>query len=311
MSKTKHYSIERKQARWGFLFTVPCLLFFAIFSFYPIINAFVTSLTNRDVLKKSWKFVGFENYAYLFFPDKYGTNGGFTLWNSLRASLTFTLGTFIPMVVISLILAVLLSQLRSTRQKGFFQISYYMPAVLSSVVAASIWMILFDPRGLVNQLSNWVMHTEGRDFQWLTDNTMLQVSTMIVYFWKYIGYFVILFITGLASIPPTIYEAAIVDGSTRWHTFWKITLPLLKPTIVLVSIMAMLQCLKTFSTQYMFVQNGAARQPIDVITMNIYYTGIRMRKIGRASAMSIVLFGIMLLLTYVQFALSKTDEVDY
>lgn len=199
MSKTKHYSIERKQARWGFLFTVPCLLFFAIFSFYPIINAFVTSLTNRDVLKKSWKFVGFENYAYLFFPDKYGTNGGFTLWNSLRASLTFTLGTFIPMVVISLILAVLLSQLRSTRQKGFFQISYYMPAVLSSVVAASIWMILFDPRGLVNQLSNWVMHTEGRDFQWLTDNTMLQVSTMIVYFWKYIGYFVILFITGLAS----------------------------------------------------------------------------------------------------------------
>ncbi|MDD7200443.1 MAG: sugar ABC transporter permease [Spirochaetales bacterium] len=311
MSKTKHYSIERKQARWGFLFTVPCLLFFAIFSFYPIINAFFTSLTNRDVLKKSWKFIGFENYTYLFFPDKYGTNGGFTLWNSLRASLTFTMGTFIPMVVISLILAVLLSQLRSTRQKGFFQISYYMPAVLSSVVAASIWMILFDPRGLVNQLSNWVMHTEGRDFQWLTDNTMLQVSTMIVYFWKYIGYFVILFITGLASIPPTIYEAAIVDGSTRWHTFWKITLPLLKPTIVLVSIMAMLQCLKTFSTQYMFVQNGAARQPIDVITMNIYYTGIRMRKIGRASAMSIVLFVIMLLLTYVQFALSKTDEVDY
>jgi len=311
MSKTKHYSIERKQARWGFLFTVPCLLFFAIFSFYPIINAFFTSLTNRDVLKKSWKFIGFENYAYLFFPDKYGTNGGFTLWNSLRASLTFTMGTFIPMVVISLILAVLLSQLRSTRQKGFFQISYYMPAVLSSVVAASIWMILFDPRGLVNQLSNWMMHTEGRDFQWLTDNTMLQVSTMIVYFWKYIGYFVILFITGLASIPPTIYEAAIVDGSTRWHTFWKITLPLLKPTIVLVSIMTMLQCLKTFSTQYMFVQNGAARQPIDVITMNIYFTGIRMRKIGRASAMSIVLFVIMLLLTYVQFALSKTDEVDY
>lgn len=311
MSKTKHYSIERKQAHWGFIFTLPCLVFFAVFSFYPIINAFFTSLTNRDVLKKTWKFIGFDNYAYLFFPDKYGSNGGFTLWNSLRASLTFTMGTFIPMVIISLVIAVLLTQLRSTRQKGFFQISYYMPAVLSSVVAASIWMILFDPRGLVNQLSNWVMHTDGRDFQWLTDNTMLQVSTMIVYFWKYIGYFVILFITGLASIPPTIYEAAIVDGSTRWHTFWKITLPLLKPTIVLVSIMAMLQCLKTFSTQYMFVQNGAARQPIDVITMNIYFTGIRMRKIGRASAMSIVLFVIMLLLTYLQFALSKTDEVDY
>lgn len=310
-SKQKSYSIERKQSRWGFIFTLPCLVFFAVFSFYPIINAFITSLTDRDVLKPTWKFIGFHNYAYLFFPDKYGTNGGFTLWNSLRATMTFTLGTFIPMVVISLILAVLLSQLRYSRQRGFFQISFYMPAVLSSVVAAAIWMILFDPRGLVNQVSNFVMHTSGKDFHWLTDDFMLQVSTMIVYFWKYIGYFVILFVTGLASIPPTIYEAAIVDGSSKWHTFWKITLPLLKPTIVLVSIMAMLQCLKTFSTQYMFVQNGAARQPIDVITMNIYFTGIRMRKLGRASAMSIVLFVIMLLLTYVQFKVSRTDEVDY
>jgi multiple sugar transport system permease protein len=186
-----------------------------------------------------------------------------------------------------------------------------MPAVLSSVVAASIWMILFDPRGLVNQVSNMVLFTQGVDYQWLTSDNMLQVSTMIVYFWKYIGYFVILFITGLASIPPTLYEAATVDGSTKWHTFFHITLPLLKPTIVLVSIMAMLQCLKTFSTQYMFVQNGAARQPIDVITMNIYNTGIRNGKLGRASAMSIILFLIMLLLTYLQFKLSKTDDVEY
>ena len=121
----------------------------------------------------------------------------------------------------------------------------------------------------------------------------------------------VLFITGLAAIPPSIYEAATVDGSSKWHTFWHITLPLLKPTVVLVSIMAMLQCLKTFSTQYMFVQNGAARQPIDVITMNIYFTGIRNGKLGRASAMSIILFVIMLLFTYLQFKVSKTDDVDY
>ena len=231
--------------------------------------------------------------------------------NSIRATVIFTFGTFVPMVVLSLIIAVLLMQLRSPKQKGFFQISYYMPAVLSSVVAASIWMIMFDPRGLVNQISNAVLFTSGTDYRWLTSNSMLQVSTMIVYFWKYIGYFVILFITGLAAIPPSIYGAATVDGSSKWHTFWHITLPLLKPTVVLVSIMAMLQCLKTFSTQYMFVQNGAARQPIDVITMNIYFTGIRNGKLGRAPAMSIILFVIMLLFTYLQFKVSKTDDVDY
>ena len=306
--KTKKYSIERKQARWGFAFTVPCLVFFAIFSFYPIISAFITSLTNRDAIKRTWDFIGFDNYVYLFTQS----NGGFSLMNSLKATGIFTIGTFIPMVVVSLLLAVLIMQLRRPSHSKIFELAFYTPAVLSSVVAATIWMILFQPTGLFNQLTNTIMRTSGRDYQWLTSDAMLRASTIIVYFWKYIGYFTILFITGLALIPPKIYEAAIVDGSSRWHTFWKITLPLLKPTIMLVSIMAMLQCLKTFSTQYMFVQGGTAREPIDVITMNIYYTGVVNRRLGRSSAMSIILFVIMLFFTFLQFKTQKGDEdVEY
>lgn len=306
--KLTSYSIEKKQARWGFLFTVPCLVFFAVFSFYPIISAFVTSLTNRDAIRRTYDFIGFQNYTYLFTQS----NGGYSLLNSLKATAIFTIGTFIPMVVVSLVLAVLIMQLRKPGHSKMFELAYYTPAVLSSVVAATIWMILFQPTGLFNQISNFVMHTSGKDYQWLTNNAMLRASTIIVYFWKYIGYFTILFITGLASIPPTIYEAAIVDGSSRWHTFWKITLPLLKPTVVLVSIMAMLQCLKTFSTQYMFVQGGTAREPIDVITMNIYYTGVVNRRLGRSSAMSIILFIIMLFFTYLQFSTQKGgDDVEY
>ncbi|MGN0906398.1 MAG: carbohydrate ABC transporter permease [Bullifex sp.] len=305
---TKKYSIERKQARWGFAFTVPCLVFFAVFSFYPIISAFITSLTNRDAIRRTWDFIGLDNYVYLFTQS----NGGFSLMNSLKATGIFTIGTFIPMVVVSLILAVLIMQLRRPSHSKIFELAFYTPAVLSSVVAATIWMILFQPTGLFNQLTNTIMGTAGKDYQWLTSDSMLRASTIIVYFWKYIGYFTILFITGLASIPPTIYEAAIVDGSSRWHTFWKITLPLLKPTIMLVSIMAMLQCLKTFSTQYMFVQGGTAREPIDVITMNIYYTGVVNRRLGRSSAMSIILFIIMLFFTFLQFKAQKGDEdVEY
>lgn len=308
MKHEKKFSIEKQQAKWGFAFTIPCLLFFAVFSFYPIISAFITSLTNRDAIKRTWNFIGFDNYVYLFTQS----NGGFSLINSLKATGIFTIGTFIPMVVVSLILAVMIMQLRKPGQSKMFELAFYTPAVLSSVVAATIWMILFQPTGLFNQLSNFVMRSSGRDFQWLTNDNMLRISTIIVYFWKYIGYFTILFITGLASIPPTIYEAAIVDGSSRWHTFWKITLPLLKPTIMLVSIMAMLQCLKTFSTQYMFVQGGTAREPIDVITMNIYYTGVVNRRLGRSSAMSIILFVIMLFFTFLQFKTQKGDEdVEY
>ena len=307
MKKIKTYSIERRQAIWGFLFTVPCLVFFAVFAFYPIISAFLTSLTNRKAISRNYSFVGLENYVYIFTKG----NGGFSLMNSLRATLEFTIGTFVPMVVVSLFVAVLLSQLRKPGHSKFYELCFYTPAVLSSVVAATFWMILFQPTGLINQMSNYLMMTSGRDYQWLTSNTMLQISTMIVYFWKYIGYFTILFITGLASIPSTLYEAALVDGSSRWHSFWHITLPLLKPTVVLVSIMAMLQCLKTFSTQYMFVQGGTARAPIDVITMNIYFTGVNNGYLGRASAMSIVLFLIMLVFTALQFKFQSGDDVDY
>jgi multiple sugar transport system permease protein len=140
---------------------------------------------------------------------------------------------------------------------------------------------------------------------------MVQISTMVVYFWKYIGYFVILFITGLSSIPPSIYEAATIDGSSKWQSFWRITLPLLRPAVVMVSIMSMLQCLKTFSTQYLFTQGGAPQAPINVITLNIYRTGITNQRIGRASAMSIALFALMLLFTWLQFRFSKSDDVEY
>ena len=275
----------RHQNRWGIIFVLPSVLFFSLFSFYPIINAFITSLLRKKVLSlKPPTFVGLDNYVYLLTSPEF--------WNSIRATAVFTLGTFIPLLVISLLLAVLISQVRFGQK--FLQMVYYSPAVLSSVVAAAIWLLIFDPRGLANQWVNMIMNTPGVDHKWFSNAVMVQVSTMLVYFWKYVGYFVIIFISGLASIPPTIYEAARIDGSSPWQSFWRITFPLLRPTVVLVSIMSMLQCLKTFSTQYLFTQSGAPQGPINVITMNIYNTGIRDHRIGRASAMSIILFLIML-----------------
>ncbi len=310
MAKRPYQGIEKKQARWGFAFVLPSLLFFSLFNFYPILNAFYTSFFNRRVLSRAKPtFVGLDNYIRLFDPARAASPISF--YKSLRATLVFTLGTFIPLLIISLLLAVLISQLRSNRAKKFLQISYYAPAVLSSVVAATIWMIIFDPRGLGNQWMNALLRTSGKDYQWLVDPVMEQVSTMVIYFWKYIGYFVILFITGLASIPPGIYEAATIDGANKNQVFWRITLPLLRPTVVLVSVMAMLQCLKTFSTQYMLYTSGAPRAPINVITFNIYKTGVHEGYLSRASAMSVVLFIIMMLLTLLQLKTTKSEEVDY
>lgn len=294
--------IEGRKNQWGWIFIFPSLVFFSFFSFYPIFNALYTSLFKKKLLSlKPPTFIGLNNYIYLLqSPD---------FWNSIRATVVFTLGTFIPMVIFSLIFAQFIVSRK--RFQKFFQMAYYSPAVLSSVVVAAIWLLIFDPRGLSNQLVNFIMNTPGVDHRWLANASMVQISTMLVYFWKYVGYFTIIFIVGLTSIPKSVYEAAKIDGVNAWTGFWYITLPLLKPTTILVSIMSMLQCLKTFSTQYLFTQGGAPIGPINVVTLNLYHTAIRDHRIGLASAMSIILFGIMLLFTWLQFKTSRSDEVNY
>jgi multiple sugar transport system permease protein len=298
----KKSGLEKKLARWGWYFVFPAIVFFSIFSFYPILNAFVMSFHRKNMISLlSPVFVGFANYVTVL------KSPGF--WNSVRATVTFTLGTFIPLTAVSLILASLITSQR--RFVRMWQLLFYSPAVLSSAVAALIWMIIFQPTGLANQFANSFIFGGGVDLRWLSNGVMVQFSTMIVYFWKYIGYFTILFITGLTKIPKVIYEGATIDGAGRLQTFFRITLPLLKPTTALVSIMAMLQCLKTFSTQFLFFQSGAPRAPIDVITLNIYTTALREYNVGRASVMSILLFLVMLLLTVIQFRVSRSDDITY
>lgn len=284
------------------MFVLPSLLFFSLFSFYPILNALYTSFFRKKLLSlRPPRLIGFDNYIYLLnSPD---------FWNSLRATAVFTVGTFIPMVIFSLLLAALIMSRK--RFQKLFQMAYYSPAVLSSVVVAAIWLLIFDPRGLGNQVANFIMHSPGIDHKWLAGSIMVQIATMMVYFWKYVGYFTIIFVVGLASIPQSVHEAAKIDGVNAWTDFWYITLPLLKPTTILVSIMSMLQCLKTFSTQYLFTQGGAPIEPINVITLNLYHTAIRDHRIGRASAMSIILFAIMLIFTWLQFKASRSDDVSY
>ena len=300
--RRKSSGFERRIARWGFGFVAPSLVFFALFSFYPILNALYTGFFDKRLLSlRRPAFVGLRNYAFLLTsPD---------FWNSLRATFVFTLGTFIPLVLVSLILATFIMQVRRGRKA--LQIAYYSPAVISSVVAAAIWLSILEPRGLANQWLNALLGTPGIDHRWIASAVNVQFSAMLVYFWKYVGYFVIIFIAGLASIPTTLYEAARIDGSSTLQAFGRITLPLLRPTVLLVSIMSMLQCLRTFSVQYLFVQSGAALAPINVVTLSIYNTGIRDRMIGRASAMSIILFIIMLAFTWLQFRTSRADETTF
>lgn len=293
--------LERKRSRWGWVFVAPGLVFFSIFSFYPMLNAIWTSFFNKRLLSlKAPAFIGLQNYRRVL--------GAADFWNSARATALFTVGVFVPLFVLSLFFAALITSMK--RGKRLAQAALYSPAVLSSVVAALIWLLMLDPRGLANQFVNFLAMTPGIDHRWLSDGTMVRVSTIIVYVWKYLGYFTILFVTGIGKIPDSVNEAAVVDGAGPVRRFFFITLPLLRPTTVLVSVMILIQCMKTFSTQYLFTQSGAPLAPINVITLNIYNTAMRDLNIGRASVMSTILFIFMLVLTWIQLKVSNKNEAE-
>ncbi len=297
--KTKGYSIERKKAHWGWFFVTPALIFFALFSLYPMLNALYNTFFNVKLLSRAKPaFVGLKNYKYILTSREF--------YQSLKATLYFTLMSFIPLTIFSFLFGLIIA----TRKRGLkvIQLMIYSPAILSSVVAALIWMLLFDPRGIANSVVNFICNTPGVDHKWLTSTTKLYFATSMIYFWKYIGYFTIIVVTGIAKIPTSVLEAATIDGANIFQTTRRVILPLLKPTTIMVSVVAMLNCMKSFSTQYLFTQRGAPTAPLNVLTLNIYQTAMRDRNISRACVMSFILFIIMMLLTVVRMKFSKEED---
>jgi multiple sugar transport system permease protein len=167
---------------------------------------------------------------------------------------------------------------------------------------------MFDPRGLANQFLNGLLATPGIDHRWLADPAMAQVSTVVVYVWKTVGYYCILFVTGIGKIPASVVEASVIDGANAWQRLTRITMPLLRPTMALVSVMIVTSSLKTFSTQYLFSQRGAPLAPINVLTLSIYNTALRDQNLGRASVMSLLLFATLLVLSAIQIRAAGSGE---
>jgi multiple sugar transport system permease protein len=298
----KYEGIEKRKALWGWIFVTPAVLLFLLFSLYPMMNAFYNTFFNIKLLSlRKPQFMGISNYIYVLSSASF--------LNSIKATALFTLGAFIPLTVFSCIFGLIIT----TRKRGhnFLQLMIYAPAVFSSVVAALIWMLLFDPRGLANSMVNFILTSPGVDHHWLTDTAMLRLSTAAIYVWKYIGYFSIIFVTGIAKIPHSVLEAAVIDGAGALQTIRRIIMPLLRPTTVMVSIVAMLNCLKSFSTQYLFTQRGAPLEAINVVTLNIYNTAIRDLNISRACVMSVLLFLVMMGLTMMRLRSSERDNVAY
>lgn len=282
-----------REAVTGWLTVVPALATQIVFIYLPLVWAFYISLHKWNMIRPM-KWIGLENYIKLFNSADF--------WNSLRITGVYIVGTVVPSVIIGLLLAVLLN-VEWIKGRGLFRTLFYIPVITSMAAAAVIWGWLFETNyGLINYFLTWFGISKKA---WLGDPDYALFALIIVGVWKRIGYNMVLFLAGLQTIPKTYYEAAEIDGATAWDKFRNITLPLLSPTTLFVVIMQFIASFRVFVSVSVMTNGGPAKST-NVITYYLYENAFKYLKFGYASAIAVVMFGMMIVFTLIQFKISKS-----
>jgi multiple sugar transport system permease protein len=278
----------------GYLFLLPDLLGLLIFLIIPIAYAFFISLHDWDGLSPM-RWNGFDNYLNLFSDTQF--------WASLKITAIYTL-IYVPVVyAISLGLALLVNQRLPFMR--FFRTIFFVPVVLSLVVSSLMWKYIFDERaGLLNFLIGLI----GIQPQaWLGSVELALPSIIIVSVWIQMGYFMVIFIAGLQDIPREYYEAARIDGANRWQMFFRITLPLLKPTSLFVIVISLIASFQVFDQIWVMTRGGPARAT-EATAVYIYQQAFQYLHLGYGSAVAFVLFVVILSCSLIQFRLLRTTQ---
>ncbi len=277
--------------RWWIVFLAPSLVLLLVFTVAPIAAAAVLSFFQWDLLT-SPEFVGLGNFAEL------AGDGDFR--SALVHTLVFIAGYVPVVIVVGLSLALLMN--RRSRLAGVSRVVFFMPVVSAWVAVALMWRWMLNSRfGVVN----WLLGLVGVDGpEWLFERGWAMVSVIGVSVWKDAGFVMILFLAGLQAIPAEHREAAFVDGATRWQTFWQVTLPLLTPTVFLVSIILLINSFQVFEQVWILTEGGPLGST-SVVVEQIVRNAFSFGRMGYAAAMSWVLFGFIFTVTLLQTRLQR------
>ncbi len=281
-------SLEYRESIWGYTFIAPMLIGFLIITVAPVIATFVYSLTNKNMMSRTTDFIGLENYQKLF-KDK-------TFRSTMLQTLEFTLLLIPSNLVLTLALATLLKD--KFRGCGFFRTAVFTPVVTSVVVGGGLWRYIFQTdNGLVNAVLKMFGITGP---QWLMNTDLAIPVSVFITLVKGLGMNMVMFIGAMLDVPQDYYEAASLDGASKWKQFFSITLPNIAPTIFLVLIMTTIGSLKVFG-QIKALSNGGPGTSSYVMVFYIYEMAFKSYKFGYASAASVVLFLMIVALTIIQW----------
>jgi len=282
------------------VFLGPSLLILTVFFFIPVLASFLMSFTDFDIYSLGnlsfLRIVYLDNYYKLFNDPLF--------WQALLNTFYFVLIGGPLSVLVSLLTAILLNS-KYIKMKSLFRLFYFLPVVTTLIAVSIVWRYIYHPRfGLLNYFLSFV----GIDaIDWLGDPFYAMPAIIIMAVWKNFGYNMIIFLAGLQSIPEDLYEAAEIEGAGALKQFQHITIPMLAPTTLFISLTTMIGYFQLFAEPYIMTQGGPLNSTLSIV-LYMYQVGFRWWNIGYSTAISFSLFLIILIGTLLQFKFSKSRE---
>ena len=274
------------------MFCLPFIIGFLLFLIIPMGISFYCSLCDYDILSPP-KFVGLKNYIDMFTNDE-------VFWHSIKATLYFALVSVPLRLIFALFVAMLL--VKPTKATGFYRAAYYLPSIIGgSVAVAILWKRMFAPDGVVNSILG--MMGIDTNFAWLSDTRTAIWTLILLAVWQF-GSSMLIFLSALKQIPKSLYEAADVDGANKVTKFFRVTLPLLTPTIFFNLVMQMINGFLAF-TQSLIITQGKPMDTTLFYAVYMYQQSFSFSKSGYASAMAWVMLGIIAVITFILFKTKK------
>lgn len=293
--KRKLHTLQKRIIFTAFLFIAPAFIYNMIFRIVPIFASLYLSFTDFSGFGKA-NFVGISNYLRALTDSEF--------WNAVLKTSQFSAEVLPLNMIISLLLALLVNS--SIRGVGIFRAIYYLPVITPMVAASMIWIWLYDAQfGILNYLLS-LFNIQPINF--LKDTKWALHSLVVMRVWRGVGWNMLIYLAGLQGIPKFLYEAASIDGATKFKRFLKITLPLLRPVHIYVLIVGLASTLQTFTEVYVMT-GGGPLQSTTTVGLLVYRTAFDYMKMGYASAMSFILGIIIMVLSIFSFMWGKRKEV--
>ena len=284
--------IKKNYSYSGYLYILPWILGFLLLQLVPMVNSFWYSFTNFQLLGKA-QFLGLDNYKKIFLSDA-------VFRQSLKVTFYYVLIAVPLKIAFALVIAIILNQ--NIKGINLFRTLYYIPSILGGSVAISVlWKYLFMNQGVVN---NIIGRFGIGAIDWLGDPRLALGTVSLVTIWQF-GSSMLLFLAGLKQIPVSLYEAAKIDGAGRMRTFWSITLPELSPIVLFNLIMQMINAFQDFTSAFIITQGGPLKSTY-LYGLMLYDQGFKFFKMGYSSALSWILFAIILFFSSLTFGSSQS-----